>query len=191
MLVYLFHQEPPDTSVEDAGPQQTNVFEPNRPVRDVTPDDVLQPPEIETEMLERLPAVKPPEPPSRPPKPVKWTRPVVKVAGILESGGKIVQLKGIVPTKLDKVCEEASGGTWPCGRFAKTAFANFVRSRTLDCEAKDVSSPSLTTNCLIGTQDLSLWLVTNGWAEPEVGMFSDAQKQAQANERGIWAKRRP
>ncbi|NEJ31543.1 thermonuclease family protein [Rhizobium leguminosarum] len=115
-------------------------------------------------------------------KPMELARPAVENAGILSFGERRLQLAGIVPTPVDRICGPA-GRQWPCGMMAKTALRLLLRNRAVTCDLETVEwKESVTTACRLGTEDLSAWLAENGWAEPAAGspLTSVAEKARQA-----------
>ncbi|AYG58029.1 thermonuclease family protein [Rhizobium jaguaris] len=128
------------------------------------------------------------EKPSEQVKPVELVRPFSDRAGILTIAGKNVQLPGIIPTDVDRMCTGPNGKSWPCGAAARTAFRMYLRGRTIDC---DLPSPTwqgtVTGACRYVRVDLSEWLVRFGWAEPEAGSPLVAlAEQAKQQKRGIY-----
>lgn len=163
------------------------VYEVMKRIRNVTPDNIVQPPKIESEYVERLPAIEPPPPPPKPPKPEKWSRPIVLAAGIIKSGKRIIELADIVPVALDEICEDIAGDQWPCGMLARTEMRMFVRGRAIDCNpVDDETAERISTRCRLASTDMSAWLVQNGWAKPEGGEFKDELEEAKIKNRGIW-----
>ncbi|TAY77679.1 thermonuclease family protein [Rhizobium ruizarguesonis] len=115
-------------------------------------------------------------------KPMELARPAVENAGILSFGERRLQLAGIVPTPVDRICGPA-GRQWPCGMMAKTALRLLLRNRAVTCDLQTVEwKETVTTGCRLGTEDLSAWLAENGWAEPAAGspLTSAAEKARQA-----------
>lgn len=102
--------------------------------------------------------------------PVALTRPIVLAAGRFSIGGKVLELDGIVPVAVTRQCTDSTGEGWPCGRMARTAFANLIRGRTIDCDLPSAQwAGTATARCVLAGKDLSQWLVENGWAEVEPG----------------------
>lgn len=125
-----------------------------------------------------------PRPPlSKPPEKEKsastvFPRPVALAAGLVQSGDTTLQLKDIEPEKAEKVCE-ANGKSWPCGMVARTAFRNFLRGRALVCEeAEKAAEGASVAHCTVGGQNVSEWLVSNGWARPLPGTALEAKAEA-------------
>ncbi|MGO7955431.1 thermonuclease family protein [Rhizobium leguminosarum] len=115
-------------------------------------------------------------------KPMELARPMVDNAGILSFGERRLQLAGIVPTPVDRICGPA-GRQWPCGMMAKTALRLLLRNRSVSCDLETVEwKETVTTACRLGTEDLGSWLAENGWAEPAAGspLTAAAEKARQA-----------
>ena len=124
-------------------------------------------------------------------------RPIVLAAGRLSFSGSVVELDGIEPVAIERKCKTASDEAWPCGRMARTAFANYVRGRTVECTVPGRTwSGTVQARCTLGGTDLSQWLADNGWAEASSGSgLEDAAGQARAAGRGLYGqdlrRRRP
>jgi endonuclease YncB( thermonuclease family) len=121
-------------------------------------------------------------------KTVELPRPVAEQAGILSFGDKRLQLAGIMPTATDKTCKGTNGREWPCGMVAKTALRLFLRKRTVNCGmGSDDWQGTVTAQCRIGSQDISTWLVENGWAEAEAGSpLIAASEKARQTKLGLY-----
>ncbi|TAU81986.1 thermonuclease family protein [Rhizobium leguminosarum] len=115
-------------------------------------------------------------------KATELARPVVDNAGMLSFGERRLQIAGIVPTPVDRICGPA-GRQWPCGMLAKTALRLLLRNRSVSCDLETVEwKETVTTECRLGTEDLGAWLAENGWAEAAVGspLTAAAEKARQA-----------
>ncbi|API53406.1 hypothetical protein BMW22_18885 [Rhizobium leguminosarum] len=126
------------------------------------------------------PAEETPNPTAK--KAMELARPMVDNAGSLFFGERRLQLAGIVPTPVDRICGPA-GRQWPCGMMAKTALRLLLRNRSVSCDLETVEwKETVTTACRLGTEDLGSWLAENGWAEPTAGspLTSAAEKARQA-----------
>ncbi|WP_434712005.1 thermonuclease family protein [Rhizobium sp. YTUHZ045] len=120
-------------------------------------------------------------------KPMELTRPVAENAGILSFGGRRLQLAGIIPTPVDRICGPA-GRQWPCGMMAKTALRQLLRNRSLTCDLDTAEwQGTVITACRLGAQDLGTWLAESGWAQAGPGspLASVAEKAKQA-QKGIY-----
>ncbi|MBY2935084.1 thermonuclease family protein [Rhizobium leguminosarum] len=115
-------------------------------------------------------------------KATELARPMVDNAGMLSFGERRLQLAGIVPTPVDRICGPATR-QWPCGMMAKTALRLLLRNRSVSCDLETVEwKDTVTTACRLGTEDLGAWLAENGWAEAAVGspLTAAAEKARQA-----------
>ncbi|NNH64591.1 thermonuclease family protein [Rhizobium laguerreae] len=115
-------------------------------------------------------------------KAMELARPAVDNAGMLSFGKRRLQLAGIVPTPVDRICGR-TGRQWPCGMMAKTALRLLLRNRSITCDLDTVEwKETLTAACRLGAEDLGAWLAENGWAEAAVGspLAAAAEKARQA-----------
>jgi endonuclease YncB( thermonuclease family) len=117
-------------------------------------------------------------------------RPVADSAGVLSFGDRRLQLAGLVPTPVNKMCTADSGAAWPCGMLAKTNFRLFLRLRTVHCDLGNANwTDTATASCTIGGQDLSAWLIENGWAEAAEGSaFAEAGAKAKQDKNGLYGE---
>ncbi|MBB3315077.1 endonuclease YncB(thermonuclease family) [Rhizobium sp. BK181] len=144
---------------------------------------------IDGKPLERIAAVEP-QPPAKPADDtgVSLVRPIAESAGVLAFGDRRLQLAGINPTPADKTCTDGKGRVWPCGMLAKTNVRLLLRLRTVRCDLDSTEwTGMVTAACRIGTQDISQWLVANGWAEAEKGSaLTEAGETARQAGKGIY-----
>lgn len=121
-------------------------------------------------------------------KPVELVHPFPDRAGVLTLGGRSVQLSGIIPTDVGRMCTGSDGSSWPCGAAARTAFRMYLRGRTVDCDLpSETWQGTVTGRCRYVRVDLSEWLVRFGWAEPEPGSpLTAVAEQAKQQKRGIY-----
>ncbi|MBB4230575.1 hypothetical protein [Rhizobium mongolense] len=140
--------------------------------------------------LERVATAEREKPKPEPQKAATLQRPVAESAGILAFGNRKLRLAGIVPTQADKVCKEPDGNEWPCGMLAKTNFRLFLRLRSVTCDLEDANWTGVTTaSCKIGAQDISEWLVENGWADAAAGSaLAEAAAKAKAEKKGVYGE---
>jgi endonuclease YncB( thermonuclease family) len=120
--------------------------------------------------------------------PVELIRPSSDRAGMLTVGNRSVQLSGIIPTDVGRMCAGSDGKSWPCGTAARTAFRMYLRGRIIDCDLPSQTwQGTVTGNCRYVRIDLSEWLVRFGWAEPEAGSpLAAVAEQAKQQKRGIY-----
>jgi endonuclease YncB( thermonuclease family) len=111
-------------------------------------------------------------------------------AGLLPTYSVVIRLEGIDAREADETCKKASGATWPCGAKARAALTSVTRYRAVTCtlppggETKD-----FVARCSVMGQDLSTWLVRQGWATPQAGAepaLAKALDAAKGDRRGLW-----
>ena len=111
-------------------------------------------------------------------------------AGLLPTDTVMIKLEGIDAREADETCKKESGASWPCGAKARAALIRFIRSRAVTCtlpqggETKDFAA-----RCSVIGQDLSTWLVRQGWATPQGGAEPELAKAldaAKTERLGLW-----
>jgi endonuclease YncB( thermonuclease family) len=155
--------------------------------RNVTPDSFTPGPDVSGPLV-RIQGNKPP-----PPKPryKRFFQVLVVSAGSLRTSHTQLRLAGVSGPPVDELCDGArTGAKWPCGRRARAELRRLIRGRAIDCHVESQSVPArLTTDCRVGTTDLALWLVTQGWArinQTAADNLVGAMSQAKAARRGLW-----
>jgi endonuclease YncB( thermonuclease family) len=111
-------------------------------------------------------------------------------AGLLPTGTVVIRLEGIDAREADETCSKEGGKSWPCGAKARAALTLFIRSRAVTCtlpqggETKDFAA-----RCSVMGQDLSIWLVRQGWATPQGNAEPELAKAltpAKTERLGLW-----
>lgn len=111
-------------------------------------------------------------------------------AGLLPTDAVVIKLDGIDAREADETCKKENGASWPCGAKARAALIRFIRSRAVTCtlpqggETKDFAA-----RCSVVGQDLSTWLVRQGWATPQKGAEPELAKAldaAKTERLGLW-----
>ena len=111
-------------------------------------------------------------------------------AGLLPTDTVMIKLEGIDAREADETCKKENGASWPCGAKARAALIRFIRSRAVTCtlpqggETKDFAA-----RCSVVGQDLSIWLVRQGWATPQNGAEPELAKAldaAKTERLGLW-----
>lgn len=110
----------------------------------------------------------------------------------IEVRGRRIRLHGIDAPESDQICHR-NGRPWHCGRDATAALDRFIGGRTVACTELDVDRYGRSVaRCLVNGQDVSAWLVRNGWAVA-YRRFSEVyvgdEAEARAAGRGIWSSR--
>jgi endonuclease YncB( thermonuclease family) len=91
--------------------------------------------------------------------------PQIVDADTVYAGTTKIRLSGIDAPEMDQVCVDAAGKDWKCGIEAREKLQAFARERPWDCDltGTDVYRRHL-GSCTVGGEDVSRWLVRNGWA---------------------------
>jgi len=110
--------------------------------------------------------------------------------GLLPTDTVLIRLEGIKSWEADETCKRQSGTSWPCGAKARTALAHFIRYRAVACTlAPGGESKDFAARCSVLGQDLSTWLVRQGWATPQPGAEPELAKAldaAKTQRLGLW-----
>jgi endonuclease YncB( thermonuclease family) len=128
-------------------------------------------------------------PPKSPPEPKLYYRVEVRDGGTLVAGDVVIKLAGILAREPDAQCEAQGGEKWPCGAAARTALARLIHSRAVTCLQPPGDKKAFAARCKVGSTDLSIWVVRQGWAEPAQtaeAALADAAKAARQDRIGIW-----
>ena len=126
------------------------------------------------------------------PKPATKTyyRVTVPDSGTLEAGEVVIKLDGIVARPADAQCQDKKGKSWPCGAAAKAALRRLVGARAVVCALPETAEQkSFTTRCAVSGNDLSTWMVRQGWAKPNdppEPALADAARAAKSERIGLW-----
>ncbi len=166
-----------DVAAPPAAKQETAAKGARLTVRTVEPDLVVPPEEDLAQPLQRIaprPALSEPKEKEQPSS-IILQRPVALAAGLVQAGDRTVQLKDMEPESIERVCGSGER-SWPCGVVARTAFRNFLRARALACEEIEEKADGTTAaTCKVGGENVTGWLVANGWATPRAGSNLKAQ----------------
>ncbi len=156
------------------------------PIRDVTPANMTAAPPVSGE-LARVESTAAEEPREAAPAPRdRLFHPVVDSAGSIDIGDRVIRLAGTAAPEAGKRCG-AEPDTWPCGRMARAALRRFIRGRAIECEVPaGADAIPDTARCFVAGEDISEWLVAQGWAERDGDTFAEAEKAARAAKLGLW-----
>jgi endonuclease YncB( thermonuclease family) len=103
-------------------------------------------------------------------------------------GTQTYRLAGMRPVVPKRMCQAIEGGRWSCGRMASIFLGNLVRSKRMLCDVGPAGATVLLSRCVIGSHDVSLAIIANGYgmAEADKGLLA-AQVEAQKAARlGLW-----
>jgi endonuclease YncB( thermonuclease family) len=112
----------------------------------------------------------------------------------IDIAGARVRLLGIDAPELHQSCRDAAGDDYACGRDAARALADLVRGRTVTCTPLDHDRYDRdVVRCRADGRDLGEAMVRMGHAVElarfSAGAYAEAQREARAARRGIWAGR--
>jgi endonuclease YncB( thermonuclease family) len=185
----------PELTVAPAKPVETMPPEARPPSEDDQKKLLLAREQAEAErraaLHEKEHAVAP-----RPPKTKRYFRVKVRDAGTLEvrlarSKTAVISLEGIEAHDAEEMCERKGSAKWPCGAKGRRALISLIRGRAVVCTLPPAGeSDAFTARCGVGGEDLSTWLVRQGWATPRANAapaLGDALAAAKTDRLGIWA----
>ena len=112
--------------------------------------------------------------------------------GFIELQGKELLLNGVQIIPQNATCKD-SNGLWSCGKSAWDTLKNKLDSGPVHCTLiLDLQNPEgnpKQANCLLKKENLSIWLVSRGWAltnrKPNE-FLSSQENLASENNAGIW-----
>ena len=113
-------------------------------------------------------------------------------SGVIELQGKELSLNGVQIISQNTTCKD-SKGQWNCGKSAWEALKIKLDSGPVHCTLiSDLQNTERTpeqANCLLKKENLSIWLVSRGWAltskKPDE-FLSSQENLASENNAGIW-----
>jgi endonuclease YncB( thermonuclease family) len=102
-----------------------------------------------------------------------------------------IRLSGVDAPETDQLCLDAHGQSWTCGIEAKTRLQAFSRDRTWVCQLAGTDRYGrYLGSCSIDGEDVSQWLVRNGWALA-FRRYSTAyvrdEEDAREQKQGLWS----
>ena len=113
-------------------------------------------------------------------------------SGVIELQGKELSLNGVQIISQNTTCKD-SKGQWNCGKSAWEALKIKLDSGPVHCtlisDLQNTERNPEQANCLLKKENLSIWLVSRGWAltnkEPDE-FLSSQENLASKNNAGIW-----
>ena len=83
----------------------------------------------------------------------------------IEIHGQRIRLFGIDAPESSQLCIRVSGERWRCGQQASFALADRIGRASVSCRSRDIDRYGrVIAVCFKGSEDLSRWMVANGWA---------------------------
>lgn len=163
-----------------------------RATRNVTPPGMTPGPSPDGPLI-RLP------PPPKEPEPARWRRyplPRTTDSATFVVGRATIRVSGVAALPLSLACRRAdTGAEWPCGQLALEALRKFLRGRPVECYFPPAGDATLIiAPCRVGSTDLGLWLLREGWAEPDeqaTDEYRAAAREARCARRGRWRGNMP
>jgi len=159
-------------------------------VRDVTPPTMTARPRPTTLAQAHAPSPTPAAPAEKD-RQERLFNPIVVGAGTLKTRDGEIHLAGIAAPAFEAMCGE-NPAQWPCGHMARAALQKFIHSRAVECTipagADKIPDPA---ECQVGGDDMSEWLVAQGWAKRDGAKFEDEEEKAREAKLGLWSPRRP
>lgn len=111
-------------------------------------------------------------------------------AGTLIVDRRTVKLWGIDALPRDAQCRSRTGSSWPCGAHAATALAEWIGTRSVNCDPRTryKTDPAFAL-CRLNGRDIGKWLVMHGWARDAPaqsgGMYRTLERAATSKRRGM------
>ena len=108
-------------------------------------------------------------------------------------GEHCYRLYGIDAPELHQDCKDVDGKAWPCGTRARTELRRIIATHPLECRSVETDRfGRIVATCRAGSRDIAEEMVRAGYAtasgRPGVpSPYEDAQRQARAAKRGLWA----
>jgi endonuclease YncB( thermonuclease family) len=110
----------------------------------------------------------------------------------LEIHGTRIRLWGVDAPESSQLCRDDDAKQFRCGATAANELDAFIADRPVTCIEVEQDRYGRTVGvCTVDNIDLADWLVRNGLAfnSPQYSRsaYADAQREAEQNERGLWA----
>ena len=103
----------------------------------------------------------------------------------------VIRIDGIAARAAAETCKRDDGTIWPCGAQARGALIHLIRTRAVTCTLPPGGEVAeFAARCSVMGQDLSAWLVRQGWATPKDGAepaLGEALKAAKTERLGLWS----
>jgi|SRR5882724_1382818 len=105
-------------------------------------------------------------------------------------GATKIRLEGIDAPETDQICLNAKGDHWTCGIEARDKLQAHIEGQVVSClsNGTDVYQRSLAT-CSLKGEDLSGWMVREGWALAYLkysSAYQQIEEDARVHQRGLW-----
>lgn len=108
-------------------------------------------------------------------------------------GDRRYRLHGIDAPELHQECKDKDGKSWPCGVRARSELRRLIGTHPVECKTVTTDRfGRLVATCTAGGRNLAEEMVRGGYAtiftrRGVASPYEQAQAQARAEQRGIWA----
>lgn len=108
-------------------------------------------------------------------------------------GGQKIRLLDMDAPESDQLCLDHKGELWNCGIAARDVLKKETAGKIWDCQTTRLDRDHRwLSSCTVGGQDISGWMVREGWAMSPTHKgyshrFDAEEKLAQAAKAGLWA----
>jgi endonuclease YncB( thermonuclease family) len=120
---------------------------------------------------------------------VRFERARIDPSGSIVADGHSLSLYGVVLLRRNRICNSEEGARWTCGLRAFLALRELLEGKSITCRFMHVTMPPKTI-CWVGDIDITLFLLSQGWAEIADDMteatYVEAVASAQSKKVGIW-----
>lgn len=111
----------------------------------------------------------------------------------IEIHGQRIRLHGIDAPESRQLCLLPDGRQWRCGSAGANELAAMIARRPVRCATRDIDRYGrIVAVCQVGRQNISAWMVAQGWAVSYRQYSTDylnEEAAARQARRGIWASR--
>lgn len=108
----------------------------------------------------------------------------------IEIHGQRIRLHGIDAPESSQECLSSNRTPWRCGQRAALALAERIANSSLRCRPLDRDRYGrIIATCLKGSEDISRWMVANGWAVAFRRFsldYAEDEERARRARRGLW-----
>jgi endonuclease YncB( thermonuclease family) len=110
-------------------------------------------------------------------------------SGTIRADGHSLDLYGAVLIRRDRICASPEGARWTCGQRAFMAMRALVEGQPISCSFRQAAGAPKAV-CWVGDDDVTKYLLSQGWAELAEGVTEESYVEALASARrskaGIW-----
>ena len=108
----------------------------------------------------------------------------------IEIHGQRIRLHGIDAPESSQECLSSNRTPWRCGQRAALVLAEHIANSAIRCHPLDRDRYGrIIATCLKGSEDISKWIVANGWAVAFRRFsldYAEDEERARRARRGLW-----